>query len=93
MNKEQMCDLFINFLNDNNAEAFFIVNLSKYEKHGSIRKYFNKIKEEENALTIAFPWTVTDQGEIYWRDLSLKWRTVVAKLKSDAKKENFKSIW
>jgi len=94
MNKDQMCDIFINFLNDNDADAFFILNLGNYESHGSIRKYFNKLSEEGSAITVAFPWNCTDQGDDYWRALSIEWRAIVAQLKkSSTKKENFKSIW
>lgn len=77
--------LFFAFLKRNNAYTKFIYNLKNegyYPKH--IRRYFEiQMKKDKYPIAIsnAFCWRETKEGDRYWRNLSKEWKYVLRLIK------------
>lgn len=76
--------LFFAFLKRNSAYTKFIYNLKNkgyYSKH--IRRYFEiQMKNKYSfAISQAFYWSETKEGDRYWRNLSKDWKYVLRLIK------------
>ena len=61
------------FLRKRKIYAQFVVYLHATYNHVTTRAFF-KSHTDRNALRVAFDWTKTDEGFVYWQKINSEWQ-------------------
>lgn len=64
-------NLFITFLEENDAYCKFISNINK-----DVYSYVKNTNDTDSLILHAFTWSNTNEGTYYWHKLSDKWETI-----------------
>lgn len=63
----------VQFLKDSGVYEMFFANLLNKKQVDSLSQYFLSYFFNDNAISAAFTWDDTPEGDTFWRELSEEW--------------------